>query len=145
MTYQLRITEDFKSLQSRAQYLSELLLSEVAGVDYQDSEAFQYRLWVIQETHGMTQYGLPKNCSFAQPAIEKDIRGNHHECGYLIFSDGSLYVRSSSDDEVWADARDFCEKIFLNEHASSIEFEEADFALAEAAGFEVPAEIQRAA
>lgn len=33
--------------------------------------------------------------------------GDHPECAYLIFADGSLYYANNAQDEVWADAYDF--------------------------------------
>ena len=33
--------------------------------------------------------------------------GDHPECAYHIFGDGSLYYANNAQDEVWADARDF--------------------------------------
>lgn len=47
-------------------------------------------------------------CPVEKPKPKHTFWGDHPECELLLFSDGSLYYANNAQDEVWADAEDFC-------------------------------------
>ena len=47
-------------------------------------------------------------CPVESPEPIRTFSGEHPECELLLFPDRSLYNANNGEDEVWADAQDFC-------------------------------------
>jgi hypothetical protein len=50
------------------------------------------------------------------------ICGDHPECSYLLFADGSFYLANNAQDEVWAHPRDFIQERLLADGREASDF-----------------------